>query len=292
MGSLDLIRPYVRVAHHYRFPFERNASESGRIGYCYAFHLVDGGKGNATVASRTYPVTKGDLLYFPPGTKHSFHSDPDHLLSTYNVYCELWDKNEAAQGRHLIWDGKDFDPAWMTATQPDAGLDGLSCRIPLQHHGAMTALFPHIVAHSQQTAPYSGAIAASLLKAFILELVQVSREQGETDYRIKNVMDRMDKEQASLSRMKDWIARSGLGKTQFYEAFNRTAGMPPKAYLIQAVMKQAAAALWESNRTVTEIAEDLGYSSIHHFTKQFTAYYGVSPTHYRKRRGSGQVQKS
>lgn len=292
MGSLDRIEPYIRVAHHYRFPIERNASETGRIGYCYAFHLIDGGKGKASAASQTYHVTKGDLLYFPPGTKHAFYSDPDHPLSTYNIYCELWDKNERAQGRHLVWDDEDFEPAWMTAVQSDAELDKLPYRIPLQHHSAMTALFPHIIVHTQQTGPYSASIAAGLLKAFLLELIQVSRDQGETDYRIKRIMDRIDKEQPPISRMKEWIPLSGMGKTQFYEAFNRAAGMPPKAYLTQAVMKHAVAALWESNRTVTEIAEDLGYSSIHHFTKQFTAYYGVSPTQYRKRRGSGQVQKS
>jgi len=292
MESLERIEPYIRVAHHYRFPIERNASEAGRIGYCYAFHLIDGGKGKATAAAQTYPVTKGDLLYFPPGTKHAFYSDPDHPLSTYNIYCELWNKNEEAQGRHLAWDDKDFDPTWMTAVRRDADLDELPYWIPLQHHGAMTALFSHIVVHAQQSDPYSAAVAACLLKAFILELVQVSREQGETDYRIKRIMDRIDKDQPSISRMKEWILLSGLGKTQFYEAFKRTAGMPPKAYLTQAVMKQAAAALLESNRTVTGIAEDLGYSSIHHFTKQFTVYYGVSPTQYRKRRGAEQVQKS
>ena len=48
-------------------------------------------------------------------------------------------------------------------------------------------------------------------------------------------------------------------------------------------MKQAAAALKESNRTITDIAIDLGYTSIHHFTKQFTSFYGANPSVYRKK---------
>jgi methylphosphotriester-DNA--protein-cysteine methyltransferase len=74
-------------------------------------------------------------------------------------------------------------------------------------------------------------------------------------------------------------------KTQFPELFKFTAGLSPKAYWTKSIMKQASMALWESNRSVTDIAADLGYSSIHHFTKQFTAYYGVSPSQFRKRKG-------
>jgi methylphosphotriester-DNA--protein-cysteine methyltransferase len=77
---------------------------------------------------------------------------------------------------------------------------------------------------------------------------------------------------------------SRLGKTHFHNLFKQATGMSPKAYWTQSIMKQAKASLWESNRSVTDIAMDLGYSSIHHFTKQFTLYHGVSPTEFRRRK--------
>ncbi|MFD0616019.1 helix-turn-helix transcriptional regulator [Paenibacillus sp. GCM10027629] len=69
---------------------------------------------------------------------------------------------------------------------------------------------------------------------------------------------------------------------QFHDLFRKMTGLPPKAYVNRIKMQRAAAALLESNRSVTHIAETLGYSTIHHFTRHFTAYYGISPTQYRK----------
>ena len=61
-------------------------------------------------------------------------------------------------------------------------------------------------------------------------------------------------------------------------------GMPPYAYWTKRQMERAAASLLESDKSVTDIADWLGYTSIHHFSKQFAAYYGVSPSAYRGHR--------
>ncbi|WP_237763041.1 AraC family transcriptional regulator [Paenibacillus sp. A3] len=41
--------------------------------------------------------------------------------------------------------------------------------------------------------------------------------------------------------------------------------------------------LLESRQSVTSISDNLGYDSIHYFSKQFAAYYGISPTAFRSR---------
>lgn len=285
MDSIVECRPCIRVAHHYQFPIERNINEQDRIGYCYAFHLVDGGKGRVTVPGHSYSVKKGDLLFFSPKQPHSFYSDPEHLLSTYNIYCELWADRPLGIENHLVWNVTDFNERWMTEVRPYTEIDELNYCIPLQHHGTMMELFIHIVNHHQQQNRYSVPITNHLLKSFILELIQVSRDNTLTDYRIKAIMERIDKEANAGSDYDSWLTQSGLKKTQFHELFKFTAGLSPKAYWTKSIMKQASVALWESNRSITDIAADLGYSSIHHFTKQFTAYYGVSPSQFRKRKG-------
>nr|WP_275900566.1 helix-turn-helix transcriptional regulator [Paenibacillus periandrae] len=81
----------------------------------------------------------------------------------------------------------------------------------------------------------------------------------------------------------DWQIQSGLQKTHFYNLFKQMTGLSPKAYLLKIKMRRAAATLLESNRSITDISMYLGYASIHYFTKQFTAYFGVSPTQFRNR---------
>lgn len=286
MPILTAMNPAVRTAHHYRFPYEKNGSESFRLGYCYAFHLVTGGKGAVTLPSGTFPIAKGDLLYFPPKLQHSFQSDAAHALSTYNIYCDLWETRPDAGQKHLVWKEADFDPHILTAMEPNADLDNLPNLLHFQHQSAITDLFALVVEQHQNSAPYSGAIAKSLLQALVLKIVQLHTYTPFIDFRIKPLLDNIQKKAYMGSSYESWLEQSKLKKTQFHQLFKQATGMSPKAYWTSVIMKQAAAALKESARSVTDIAEDLGYSSIHHFSKQFTLYYGISPSEYRNRQRS------
>ncbi len=47
-------------------------------------------------------------------------------------------------------------------------------------------------------------------------------------------------------------------------------------------MSRAAILLADPTRSITSIAEELGYFSAEHFSTAFRAYYDVSPREYRK----------
>ncbi|NQX66519.1 helix-turn-helix transcriptional regulator [Paenibacillus alba] len=285
MTLLSAANAFVRMAHFYRFPVERNRAESGRIGYCYAFHFVAGGKGTVTIDGNTYPVKKGDLIYFPPKVKHSFYANPDNPLSTYNVYCDIWSE-KSMSSLHLVWDESDFDSALLTLVLPCAELASLPVVTPIQHHSWLGQLFISAVAQFGQKEPYTDLIVSNLVKAFLLALVQTVSKIQLTDYRIQPIIERMDKEANASRGYDEWMTACGLRKTQFHELFKQATGMSPKAYWTKSIMRHVEAALWESERSITAIAEDFGYSSVHHFTKQFTQFHGVSPTEFRKRKNS------
>ncbi|QGQ97201.1 helix-turn-helix domain-containing protein [Paenibacillus psychroresistens] len=284
MLALLTMNPFVRVAHFYQFSFFKNASESNRIGYCYAFHLIDAGKGTVTIADQSFPVKKGDLLYIPPELPHAFYSDPSHPLASYNIYCELWSAEPLITKIHLVWAPTQFDPTLLTMVKLDTELEKLPNFIQLQHHVTIIELFAQIVRHYENHEHYASEIANTLLKAFIMQLVQLNSQSSHMDYRIKPIIERIDREANLGSHYEDWLEESRLGKTQFHELFKLATGLSPKAYWTKAIMKQASVILWESNQSITSIAENLGYSSIHHFTKQFSAFYGVSPSEFRKRK--------
>ena len=46
-------------------------------------------------------------------------------------------------------------------------------------------------------------------------------------------------------------------------------------------LQQAAALLCNTNRSVTDIAAEVGLSSLSHFYKLFSAEYGMAPAEYR-----------
>lgn len=237
-----------------------------------------------TVEDITFAVKKGDLLYIPPKLLHGFYSEPAHPLSSYNIYCDLWTDKPFGTDHHIVWKPSDFDPSLMTTVTIGTELDTLPYFLPLQYQGALSEACAEIVKNHQNNEPYSVEIVICLLKAFILQLVQLHAQDRIIDYRIKPIIERIDKEAATGAHYMSWLEESGLQRTQFHELFKQATGLSPKAYWTKTIMKQASVTLLESNRSVTDVAEDLGYSSIHHFTKQFTAFYGVSPSEFRKRK--------
>jgi AraC family transcriptional regulator of arabinose operon len=51
-------------------------------------------------------------------------------------------------------------------------------------------------------------------------------------------------------------------------------------------LREAARMLRFTVRPAAEVAEDVGFTSYNNFTKQFKAFYGLSPQQYRRTHGN------
>lgn len=74
----------------------------------------------------------------------------------------------------------------------------------------------------------------------------------------------------------------GFNGTYLSTLFKKEAGCTFSEYLIQVRMEKAKELLKETNDTVAAICEDVGYSDLKSFTKNFRAYTGLRPNEYRK----------
>ena len=59
------------------------------------------------------------------------------------------------------------------------------------------------------------------------------------------------------------------------------------AALLSFRLRQSARLLEFTNRSISEVAGDVGFSSPFYFTKQFTAFYGMNPRDFRKQINDG-----
>lgn len=283
MATLRDIRPFIRVAHHYRFGSDSNTLEKFRLGYCYAFHLFGAGKGVVCFRGRSYPLSNGTVVSIPPGEPHSFQTDPDNPVSSYNIYCELWAEHVQNSGVHLVWGKEDFDPRHLTAVQPCWELESIPTVMQLHAEHPCSHLFRYIVLTWLANDAYAGSASQSALYTLILELFRGATTQAPYDHRIQRIIHQIDECPGRPPDIAEWMQKSGLKKTQFFERFRIVAGLTPTAYSLRARMRLASTELLESTRSVTEIAELLGYSSIHYFSQQFKSYFGYAPTEYRRR---------
>lgn len=86
-------------------------------------------------------------------------------------------------------------------------------------------------------------------------------------------------EQISL----DTLAREvGVSVSTLKKAFQRESGGGVNSYYIDLKLSRAAKLLCESDLSVGEIADKLGFSSQFYFSEQFKSRYGLSPLAYRK----------
>jgi AraC-like DNA-binding protein len=75
----------------------------------------------------------------------------------------------------------------------------------------------------------------------------------------------------------------GLSTSRFRAVFKEHTGVAPHQYQIDVRMNLARHWLNESNHTISEIAEMLGFSSVYYFSRLFKRKEGVPPSAYRKR---------
>lgn len=86
-------------------------------------------------------------------------------------------------------------------------------------------------------------------------------------------------EQWSTARMADAV---GLSASRFFSVYRMLYGRTPTEDLITARMDTAKAALAFGNRSIGELAQELGYANASHFSRQFFSRVGMSPRDYRR----------
>lgn len=73
-----------------------------------------------------------------------------------------------------------------------------------------------------------------------------------------------------------------LSSHYFGDIFKKETGMSLKEYHTLLRMKEAALLLNHKDANISDIAKELGFSSIHYFSRKFKQFYGKSPVEYRK----------
>jgi AraC-like DNA-binding protein len=81
---------------------------------------------------------------------------------------------------------------------------------------------------------------------------------------------------AEIAENFQWSAK------QFHYSFQKRLGVPPKKYIMDTQIKRAKELLLESELTIVEIANRIGYEDALHFSRIFKRSTGISPSLFRK----------
>jgi AraC-like DNA-binding protein len=102
------------------------------------------------------------------------------------------------------------------------------------------------------------------------------------DFRVRKSIVLMAEQLGSEIEL-DAVARNaGLSRPHFYRLFRRQTGVTPNIYLNTLRMEKAIERLGQTDRSVTDIADELGFSCQSVFTRFFSSHVGMAPTDYRR----------
>jgi AraC-like DNA-binding protein len=144
----------------------------------------------------------------------------------------------------------------------------------------------------QDEALAGASVAASHLAQLVFVQILRSHFESNTVWKAGWLRAVTDKELAPALRLmhgepgRDWqlveLAKaSGMSRTTFAEHFKQAAGIAPLSYLTQWRMRLAQRAMRESNPPLSELSQQLGYSSESAFSNAFKRVTGSSPRSYR-----------
>ncbi|MBQ4071233.1 MAG: helix-turn-helix domain-containing protein [Clostridia bacterium] len=234
------------------YHISRAASEVAVIEY-----VVDG-EGYVTVGDKVHRVQANTVYLLSLGARHLYYSDAK------NPFTKIFMNISGPLGEQLIreygLDGKHFFSG--------EGLGGCFERI-------LTAV------RSDRT---DGEVQSELQGIFLEILSRLSLSLAETVYsdelvRLKSHLD------ANLGRI---VSTAELARVIFrspdycLKLFRRELGITPYAYQLERKLQTACSLLADTQLSVGEIAQKLGYSDIHYFSNLFKRKCGASPLGYRK----------
>jgi len=117
----------------------------------------------------------------------------------------------------------------------------------------------------------------------------MSRAVEESNRRLLRARDAMDRTYAQPLDIAALARIAHVSEAHFIRTFRATFGETPHRYLQRRRVERAMFLLWETDRSVTEICLDVGFTSLGTFSRTFRAIVGESPTSYRGRAVVGAV---
>ena len=237
---------------------------------CYEIGFCESGDGLFLSEGHYFSVSPGDCLFLAPGHRHYSRS-----LTKSNT-CRCWFvylKQEA-----------------VLPLLPKAPHADIPTVIRPTEHPQAAALLRELVLRAQDQDPLRERALSLGLALFLTEanrwFSQAHTPPSPAAHAPDDVITKMA-EYLSL-HYRDNTSSAELAKlchlstSQLRRRFTALYGMPPIAYRNAIRTHLASELLLRTNRSIADIAEQLGYPSPSDFYRMFRKDYGTSPSDYRK----------
>jgi AraC-like DNA-binding protein/mannose-6-phosphate isomerase-like protein (cupin superfamily) len=235
---------------------------------CFEITYIVSGKGVCVVNGERLPVVKKDIVVNIKDDTHSIISDNDNPLRYFFLSVELLVS-------HPLFNQFRVFQKMITSTSSRVQSD----RFMLQE------LFNRCIGEFSNFNEFSDTIIGCCLNQIIcyifqnfnLKRYQYRPEYGKQEVLVYKIINFITGNIMDINSVNDVFEHFHYSASHISHLFATHMHQTLASYIRDCKMEQSITLMKDSRHSITEIAEILGYSSIHSFSRAFKAHYNVSP---------------
>jgi AraC family transcriptional regulator of arabinose operon len=224
----------------------------------YLLWYVLDGIGTMRLGERRWDLHSGVSFIYTPGSQPHGTQDPERRLVVFGMHFDFVDQHEQ------VW--------------PEALL------VPPPGHVVRNSSFFTLLAQHADSCWRSGHEVGKLqshvfLQAMLLQLWEEAFRPAPSpvDLVLDQVVHAIQAEPGRRWRIEELAEQVHLSRAQFARRFQALVGRSPVHFIIQTRLERARLLIEETDMSLGQIAEVLGYQDVAFFSRQYKRYMGQSP---------------
>jgi AraC-like DNA-binding protein len=278
--------PYLRIAHVF-YP-EVDWELKTRIIFDHFLCFTKQGSGWIGIGKKRYRQVPGALFLIRPGVPHWQKTDRGSRFMMLNIHFDFVQRDDSTTTRFCL--GSPAETlAHPSRFRPDPTL-AMGFYLPERITHFVPADYERKFFEVAKWSALSGLPSQLRAKGAMLELLATlyhsqsvagtspaaDQQVRKLDTAMKYILDHL----SDPIDLRELARRSHLSRAHFSRLFRQYYAIAPMKYVARLRVEQAKHYL-SQNSPIKEIADQLGYANVHHFTRQFKQVTGVPPARFR-----------
>ena len=220
---------------------------------------VQKGSLHSVADGRKQVLLPGDFVIYGPNQWHMQYADTDVSPRCLRIFFEIQGSLEALQNRKFsVSEGTDF-------------------------------IFAQLLQEQERKESYADEMILALLNQLICLLMRQTDGKPVADRGMKGENRIIHRTQVYVSThvweelSVPFVAqRVNMSPSYLTALFHKHLDISPAEYIRRVKLQESKQMIRENKLNFTEIAAELQYSTVHHFSRQFKEKFGITPTEYAK----------
>lgn len=238
----------------------------GSRGFVFLY-CIDG-SGWVKYEDKDILVTRNQGVFLRPNHEHEYGASKTHPWSYYYIHYE---GSLSADYTKLILDGRESGTYWIKETDE------------------YLRSFNMILEHLEKGWNYPNMVMASAYLHKLLSYIYLKKEvdakgirSASSETRVQAVADMIEESPQNNVSVLELARAANLSTSRFNELFKDLTGMSPKKYALQMQIERSKELLLNRELRVHEVAERIGISDAHYYSRIFSKKVGISPSEFRE----------